>query len=111
MLQLQIYMQSLRNLQVRAPQPVNIYIHRRYSRGQKSKVACYERHHGIRKAARHYDIHHRNVQRWVKDQVTAPVAKPTKRVKAEKLCTHKSWKKICSHGEEEIVAVSTQVKH
>ena len=33
--------------------------------------AYYARHHGIRKAARHYGIHHRNVQRWVKNQVTS----------------------------------------
>ena len=40
-----------------------------YSRGQKSRVANYARHHGIRKASRYYGIHHKNVQRWMKNQV------------------------------------------
>jgi transposase-like protein len=42
-----------------------------HSRGQKKKVAYYARHHGIRKAASQYGIHHRNVQRWVKNKVAA----------------------------------------
>ncbi len=54
-------------------------IHRMYSQGQKSKVANYARHHGIRKASRHFGIHHRNVQRWVKSQV-AVLKNPGKRV-------------------------------
>ena len=62
-------------------------IHRMYSQGQKRMVANYARHHGIRKAARHYGIHHRNVQRWVKSQVTSlknPKKRSNKRVKAKK---------------------------
>ena len=54
-------------------------IHRMYSQGQKRTVAYYARHHGIRKAARHYGIHHRNVQRWVKNQVTS-LKNPKKRL-------------------------------
>ena len=41
-------------------------------------VAYYARHHGIQKAARHYGIHHRNVQLWVKTQVDY-VKNPRKR--------------------------------
>ena len=52
-------------------------LHRMYSHGQKNKVALYVRHHGIRKAARHYGVHHRNVQRWVKIQVSE-IKNPTK---------------------------------
>ena len=51
--------------------PMKKRIHRMYSQGQKRMVAYYARHHGIRKAARHYGIRHRNVQRWVKDQVVS----------------------------------------
>jgi len=50
-----------------------------YTQGQKDRVATYGRHHGIRKAARHYGVHHRNVQRWVKCQVTK-IKNPRKRV-------------------------------
>ena len=57
-------------------------IHRMYSQGQKRMVAYYARHHGLRKAARHYGIHHRNVQRWVKDQV-ASLKTPRKRANKE----------------------------
>ena len=32
-------------------------IHRMYTRGQKNKVAYYARHHGNRKASRHFGIH------------------------------------------------------
>ena len=87
-----------------------------YSRGQKSEVAYYARHHGIRKAAKHYGIHHRNAQRWMKDQVTA-IKNPKKRANKkgqgrkttypqeleEKLL---SW--ILEKREEDFVAVSTQ---
>lgn len=90
-----------------------------YSCGQKSKVAHYARHHGIRKAARHYGIHHRNVQRWMKDQVTA-TKNPRKRVNKKdqgRRITYPqeleeqllSW--ILEKCEEDFVAVSTQVIH
>ena len=32
-----------------------------YSVEQKKKVAYYTRHHGIRKASRHFGVHHKNV--------------------------------------------------
>lgn len=38
-----------------------------YSRSQKAKVARYARFHGPRAAARHYSIHHKNAQRWLKE--------------------------------------------
>ena len=41
-----------------------------YSKGQKSAVAHYARHHGIRAASRHYGVHHKNVQWWMKDQIS-----------------------------------------
>ena len=37
-------------------------IHRMYSTKQKKKVAYYARHHGIRKASRHFGVHHKNVK-------------------------------------------------
>ena len=46
-------------------------MHRMYSVEQKKKVAYYTRHHGIRKASRHFGVHHKNVQRWVKNQVSS----------------------------------------
>ena len=51
------------------PSPKKNRMHRMYSSGQKHKVACYARQHGIRSAARHYNIHHRNVSRWMKLQL------------------------------------------
>ena len=41
-----------------------------YSAGQKRKVADYSRHHGVRKAARHFKVSHGNVIRWKKQRVT-----------------------------------------
>ena len=41
-----------------------------YSAGQKRKVADYSRHHGVRKAARHFKVSHSNVIRWKKQRVT-----------------------------------------
>ena len=42
----------------------------RYSLAQKKKVALYARHHGGRAAAKHFKIHHKNVQRWLKMNYT-----------------------------------------
>ena len=88
-----------------------------YSRGQKNKVALFARHHGIRKAAMHYGVHHKNVQRWVKIQV-AEIKNPTKRANTkgqgrkisypqeveEKLA---AW--ILEKREQDFVPVSTQL--
>ena len=52
---------------------------RMYSIAQKKKVAYYARHHGIQKASRHFRVHHKNVQRWVKNQVSS-IKNPRKRV-------------------------------
>ncbi len=41
----------------------------KYSIAQKKRVAQYARHHGGRAAARHFKIHHRSVQRWLKDEL------------------------------------------
>ena len=41
----------------------------RYTRAQKAKVARYARFHGSRAAARHYSIHHKNAQRWLKEDL------------------------------------------
>lgn len=54
-------------------------MHRMYSTEQKKKVAYYARHHGIHKASRHFGVHHKNVQRWVKNQVSS-IKNPRKRV-------------------------------
>lgn len=40
-----------------------------YSNRQKSKVAYYARHHGIRAASRHFKISHSNVLRWYNHRV------------------------------------------
>ena len=92
-------------------------IHRMYSQGQKRMVAYYARHHGIRKAARHYGIHHRNVQRWVKNQVTSlknPNKRSNKKGQGRKISYPQeledkivSW--ILEKREEKCVAVSTQL--
>lgn len=50
--------------------PRQSVIRRMYSMQQKEKVAEYARFHGIRAAARNFDIHHKNVSRWMKNQVT-----------------------------------------
>ena len=91
-------------------------IHRMYSRGQKDKVAYYARHHGVRRAARHYGVHHKNVQQRMKDQVTK-IKNPGKR------CNEKGQGRKITYSQEledklvawilekreaECVAVSTQ---
>ncbi len=38
-----------------------------YTSSQKAKVACYTRLHGPRAAGRHFCIHHKNAQRWLKE--------------------------------------------
>lgn len=53
-------------------------IHKMYSRGQKNKVACYARHHGVRAAGRRYGVAHKNVQRWMKTQLSE-IRNPGKR--------------------------------
>ena len=50
-----------------------------YSRKQKSAVALYARHHGIRAATRHFGVHHKNVQRWRNEQVSKIKKNPHKR--------------------------------
>ena len=35
---------------------------------RKKKVALYVWHHGGRAAAKHFKIHHKNVQRWLKNE-------------------------------------------
>ena len=92
-------------------------IHRMYSQGQKRMVAYYARQHGIRKAARHYGIHHRNVQRWVKNQVTLLKNKKkrsNKKGQGRKISYPQeledkimSW--ILEKREEKCVAVSTKL--
>ena len=82
-------------------------------------VAQYARHHGIRKAARHYCIHHRDVQRWVKDQVNSlknPKKHLIKKGQDRKVSYPQeleerivSW--ILEKREEKFVAVSTQSIH
>ena len=57
----------------------NRKIHRMYSRGQKSAVTLYARHHGIRAASRRYGVHHKNVQRWTKVEISK-IKTPSKRV-------------------------------
>ncbi len=49
--------------------PGNKTIRSRYSSAQKKKVAQYARFHGGRAASRHYKIHHKNVQRWLKSEL------------------------------------------
>ena len=50
----------------------------RYTRAQKVKVAEYARHHGIRAAARHYGTHHKNVHRWLTNDIDKVPLKPAK---------------------------------
>ena len=91
-------------------------IHKMYTRGQKSKVAYYARHHGIRKAAKHYGIHHSNVQRWMKDQVTAiknPRKRANKKGHGRKIMYAQELEEtlllwILENREQDFVAVSTQ---
>ena len=83
------------------PLPTKKRLRRMYSRGQKSKVAYHARHHGIRNASRKFGVHHKNVQRWMKDQV-ATVKNPGKRAnkkgQGQKLHTRKSLKTNFWHG-------------
>ena len=44
-------------------------IRARYSAAQKKKVAQYARFHGGRTASKHFNIHHKNVQRWLKEEL------------------------------------------
>ena len=44
-------------------------IRTRYSATQKKKIAEYARFHGCRAAARHFKIHHRNAERWLKEEL------------------------------------------
>ena len=44
-------------------------IRTRYSATQKKKIADYARFHGCRAAARHFKIHHRNAERWLKEEL------------------------------------------
>ena len=92
-------------------------LHRMYSQSQKKMVAYYARQNGIRKAETHYGIHHRNVQRWVKDQVTAlknPRTRANKKGHGQKISYPEeledhlvSW--ILQKWEEQFIAVSTQL--
>ena len=92
-------------------------LHRMYSQSQKKMVAYYARQNGIRKAATHYGIHHRNVQRWVKDQVTALKnlrTRANKKGQGRKISYPQeledqlvSW--ILQKREEQFVVVSTQL--
>ena len=94
-------------------------IHKMYSRAHKKKVAYYARHHGIRKAARYYGVQHRNVQRWVKEQVNE-IAKPTstkclnKKGQGRKISYPRELEEkllawILEKRDEQFVAVSTQL--
>ena len=40
-----------------------------YTATQKKKVATYARFHGGRAAAEHFKMHHKNVQRWLKEEM------------------------------------------
>ena len=40
-----------------------------YSASQKLKIAQYARHHGARAAGRHFGIHHKKCQWWLKDEL------------------------------------------
>ena len=40
-----------------------------YSSSQKARVTEYSRFHGARAAARHFNIHHRCTQRWLKEEL------------------------------------------
>ena len=51
--------------------PGNKTIRSRHSFAQKKKVAQYARFHEGRAASKHYKIHHKNVQRWLKDDLDA----------------------------------------
>lgn len=53
-------------------------LHRMYSPAQKKAVATYARFNGVRKAARKYRVHHRNVQRWLKEEMQV-IKNPKKR--------------------------------
>ena len=92
-------------------------MHRMYSIEQKKKVAYYARHHGIRKALRHFGVHHKNVQRWVKNQVSS-IKNPRKRVNRKGQGRKISYPQgledklvawILEKREVDFVAVSTQM--
>ena len=51
--------------------PGNKTIRSRYCFAQKKKVAQYAQFHGGRAASKHNKIHHKNVQRWLKDDLDA----------------------------------------
>ena len=53
-------------------------LHRMYSPAHKKAVATYARFNGVRKAARNYGVHHRNVQRWLKEEMYV-IKNPKKR--------------------------------
>ena len=92
-------------------------IHRMYSRGQKNKIAYYARQHGIRAAARHYGVHHRNVQRWMSaslDKIKNPGKRTHRKGQGRKISYSQeledkliAW--ILEKREEAYIAVSTQM--
>jgi len=92
-------------------------IHRMYSKGQKSAVSLYARHHGIRTASRRYGVHHKNVQRWMKSEVSKiknPNKRSNRKGQGQKISYPQeiedkllAW--VMEKREAQFVAVSTQL--
>lgn len=90
-----------------------------YSRGQKDKIAYYVRHHGIRATARHYSVHHRNVQRWMSEsleKIKNPGKRQHRKGQGRKMSYSQeledklvAW--ILEKREEAYIAASTQMIH
>ena len=88
-----------------------------YSRGQKKKVADYARFHGVRKAAKEFNVSHSNVIRWKKEEVSRiknPGKRSHRRGQGRKISYPKdledklvAW--ILEKRETDCVAISTQV--
>ena len=88
-----------------------------HSVGQKKAVTEYARFHGIRAASRHFGVHHKNVSRWKKKQVSKvknPHQRENKKGQGRKISypqelEDKLLAGLLEKREVDYVAVSTQV--
>ena len=88
-----------------------------YSAGQKAKVSYYARHHDPRAATRHFSVHHKNVERWMKasvDEMKNPKKRKNKKGQGRKISypqeiDEKLMAWVMEKREETHISVSTQV--
>ena len=90
-----------------------------YSHAQKAKIARYTRYHGARAAVRHFGVHHKNCQRWLKEELDKkkPRDMPSRghrkgqgrKVSCPKQIEEKLVKWILEKREQSHIAVSTRM--